>query len=137
MVVSKIIACVKVKDHTHTQYEAASLFGNAALFLRSKPMSNRNYKHSIEQSKQKNPNWIDNIKHLPVVPKVCLYIFLMAIIGAGMGELKYRLEAANCLNDYNCWTIEPAERQARELGVGAIAGIFAATLISIPALLND
>ena len=100
-------------------------------------MSNLNHKKSTDQSKLVSSNWLSKIKQLPVVPKVFLYICLMAIIGAGMGELKYRLETATCFNNDNCWIIEPAEHQARELGVGAIAGIFTATLISIPALLND
>lgn len=100
-------------------------------------MSDRKYKKSRDQSQPESLNWIGKIKQLPVVPKVILYICVMAIIGAGMGELKYRLEAANCLNNDDCWLIEPAERQARELAIGAIAGIFTATLISIPALLND
>jgi len=100
-------------------------------------MSNRNSKNSIDKSKPKSPNWIGKIKQLSLLPKVILYICLMAIIGAGMGELKYRLETASCLNNDHCWIIESAERQAREVGVGAIVGIFTASLISIPALLND
>ena len=100
-------------------------------------MSNRNSKNSIDKNETKNLSLISKIKKLPIVPKVCLYICIMAIIGAGMGELKYRLETANCPNDDHCWMIEPAERQAREMAVGAIAGIFTATLISLPALLDD
>jgi len=100
-------------------------------------MPHRNSKNSVDKNEPKNLSLIAKIKRLPVVPKVCLYICVMAIIGAGMGEIKYRLETANCLPDDHCWMIEPAERQARELGIGAIAGIFTATLISIPALLND
>ena len=100
-------------------------------------MSNRNSKNSIDKQKSENISLISRIKQLPVVPKVCLYICLMGIIGAAMGELKYRLQAPDCTYDDICWMIEPAEHQAREILIGAIAGIFTATLISIPALLND
>ena len=91
---------------------------------------------SISDNK-KEKSLIDNIQKLPVVQRVYLYILLMATVGIGMGEIKYRVEAKNCLGNDNCWTIEPKQRRIRELGIGAIAGIGTAVLISIPALLED
>ena len=36
-----------------------------------------------------------------------------------------------------CWTVTPVERRVRALGVGAFAGIFAASLISVPTLFQE
>ena len=95
-----------------------------------------NYKSSTAKNK-KEESLIGKIQKLSVVQKVYLYIFLMATVGITMGEIKYRAEAKNCLANDSCWTIEPSQRRIRELGVGAIAGIGTALLISIPALLED
>ena len=88
-------------------------------------------------SAKTNPELIGKIQKLPVVKRVYLYILLMAAIGGGMGEIKYRLEARNCMANDRCWTVQPAQRRVRELGIGAIAGMITATLISIPALIEE
>lgn len=96
----------------------------------------RNYQTQISQN-DKSTDFIDKIQKLPIVKKVYLYIFLMTVVGAAMGGVKYRLESINCLAQNACWTVETAPRRAKEIGLGAIAGMFAATSISIPALLKD
>jgi hypothetical protein len=96
----------------------------------------RNYQTQIAQN-DKSTDFIDKIQKLPIVKKVYLYIFLMTVVGAAMGGVKYRLESVNCLAQSDCWTVETTQRRAREIGLGAIAGMFAATSISIPALLKD
>ena len=85
----------------------------------------------------KEKSLIDNIRKLPVVQKVYLYVFLMATVGMAMGEMKHRVEAKNCWTKDSCWTVEPSQRRIKELGAGAIAGIGTAVLISIPALLKE
>jgi len=97
----------------------------------------RNYQSQTVQKKQKSSNLIGKIQKLPILPRIYLYVFLMAVIGGGMGEAKYRLEATDCMSNGDCWMVEPAQRRVRELGLGATAGIIAATLISIPALLEE
>ena len=77
------------------------------------------------------------IQKLAIVKRVYLYILLMTAIGAGMGEVKYHLESKNCMANDLCWTVEPAQRRIRELSLGAVAGMITATLISIPALLEE
>ena len=80
---------------------------------------------------------ISTIQQLPIVKRVYFYILLMAVIGGAMGEVKYRLDSQNCMTNDSCWTVRPAQRRIRELGLGAIAGTVAATLIAIPALLEE
>ena len=94
-----------------------------------------NYKQTIRNHKEKS--LIDNVQKLPVVQKVYLYVFLMATVGMAIGEMKHRVEAKDCLAKDNCWTVEPNQRRIKDLGVGAIAGIGTAVLISIPALLKE
>lgn len=97
----------------------------------------RNYRTHTVQNENTGLEIISKIQKLPIVKRIYLYVFLIAVVGAVMGEVKYRQESTNCMANDDCWTIEPAQRRMRELGVGAIAGIIVATLISIPALLED
>ena len=94
----------------------------------------RNYQTQIAQN-DKTSDLINKIQKLPIVKKVYLYIFFMTVVGAAMGGVKYRLESISCLAQSDCWTDETIPRKAKEIGLGAIAGMFAATSISIPALL--
>ena len=86
-------------------------------------------------NQQTSSNLIKEIRQIPVIPRVALYIALMATIGTVMGEAKYRLETTSCIANTECWMMEPSQRRAREWGLGAMGGVFAATLISLPALL--
>lgn len=96
----------------------------------------RNY--TTQTSSNKNSQkLIGKIQKLPIVKRVYLYVLLLAAIGAIMGEGKYRLESKSCMTNDRCWTIEPGERRVRELGIGALAGMITATLISIPALFEE
>ena len=93
-----------------------------------------NYKNQIAKNDRKSVNLIGKIQKLPLLPKIYLYIAVMAIAGTATGEVKYRLESSNCMTDDSCWVTEPSQRRAKELGAGAIGGIGTATLISLPAL---
>lgn len=90
------------------------------------------------QTAEKNTSFdlIDKIQKLPLVPRVGLYIFTMAIVGAASGAVKYRVDVVSCVAQDVCW-LEPAQKKARELTLGAATGAIAATLISIPALLEE
>lgn len=97
---------------------------------------NRNYSQKAPNDKISR-ELIDKIRKLSIVKRIYLYVFLMMAVGAVMGEAKYRLESTNCMANDRCWTIEPAQRQVRELGTGAMAGAIVATLISLPVLLEE
>jgi len=99
-------------------------------------MFDRNYTTSTS-SDQNNQKLVGKIQQLSIVKRVYLYILLLTAIGAVMGEVKYRLESKSCMTNDRCWIIQPAQRRVRELSVGAVAGIITATLISIPALLEE
>ena len=96
----------------------------------------RNYK-TTAFSNQSSQKLVVTIQKLPIVKRVYLYTLLIAAIGTGMGEMKYRLESKNCMANDRCWTIEPTRRRVKELGMGAVAGMITATLISIPALIEE
>jgi len=98
----------------------------------------RNYTTQTTANKNsQNKKLAGKIQKLPIVKRVYLYVLLLTAIGTGMGEVKYRLESKNCMANDRCWIVEPAQRRIRELGVGAVAGMITATLISIPALLEE
>ena len=87
--------------------------------------------------KSGNLTLIQKIRAIPVVPRVYLYVLLMTMVGTAVGEARYQFETKECNAKADCWLLEPTQRRTRELGVGAIGGMLAATLISIPALLSE
>ena len=93
-------------------------------------------KHQVAKNKQ-SQGFLERMQSLPIVPRVYLYICVMGIVGAAMGGVKYRVEAKKCHLDDSCWTVQPETRKIRELSLGALVGIGAATLISIPALVEE
>lgn len=95
--------------------------------------SNKNQATKNKQSQ----DFLERMQTLPIIPRVYLYICVMGIVGAAMGGVKYRVEAKKCLLNDRCWTIQPETRKIRELELGALVGIGAATLISIPALVEE
>ena len=97
----------------------------------------RNCKTQTVQNENSCFDLTGNIQKLPTIKRVYLYIFLMALVGAATGAIKYQLESVNCSVKNDCWMAEPAQRKVRELGIGALGGVIAASLISIPALLED
>ena len=97
----------------------------------------RDYKNQTAQNDETSLDLIGKIQKLPILQRVYLYIVLMAVVGTTVGEIGYRIEAKNCMANDSCWTIEPSQRRVRKLGLGAIAGIFAASLIAIPALYQE
>ena len=97
----------------------------------------RSYKAQTVRDKKTSSSLASKIQKLPILSRIYLYIFLMATMGMAVGEGRYRLEAQNCNSNSDCWLVEPAQRRAKDIGIGATAGIIAATLISIPALLED
>ncbi|MEL6495626.1 MAG: hypothetical protein AAFQ41_10965 [Cyanobacteria bacterium J06623_7] len=97
----------------------------------------RNYQPQTVSDRKFGFDLLGRIKSLPVVKRVYLYIVLMTLVGAAMGTIKYRLESIDCNTKSQCWLVKPNQRKARDLGVGAVAGAIAATLISIPALLKE
>ena len=92
-------------------------------------------KHQV--AKKQPQDFLERIQTIPIVPRVYLYICVMGIVGAAVGGVKYRVEARKCHLDDSCWTVQPETREIKELGLGALIGIGAATLISIPALVEE
>ena len=97
----------------------------------------RNYQAKTVREKNFGFDLLGRIHSFPIVKRVYLYVFLMALVGAATGAVKHRVESANCLVENGCWTVESDGRKIRELGVGAVGGAIAATLISLPALLEE
>ncbi|MGD1919868.1 MAG: hypothetical protein ACFCAD_13840 [Pleurocapsa sp.] len=54
----------------------------------------RNYKAQTVPGKE--ISLVGKIQKLPILSRIYLYIFLMAVVGMAAGESKYRLEAQNC-----------------------------------------
>ena len=90
---------------------------------------------SNKQQKQQTSN--DKFKNISVDKRAFLYLFFMGVIGATIGTVDSKIAIEECLNSESCTIENPAEMKISKLSMGACAGMFAATLLSIPALLKE
>ena len=97
----------------------------------------RNYQTKTAAKKNFGFDLVGRVQSLPTVKRVYLYIALMTLVGAATGVVKYQVEVANCSAENNCWATERSQRKIKELRIGAAGGAIAATLISIPALMEE
>lgn len=93
---------------------------------------------SLEKPNTANKsNTVNIIRSIPIAQRAIFYICVMAAVGGVIGEMNYQVESKTCLSNYECWTIEPTKRRFRNIITGTMAGIFAATIISIPAIVEE
>lgn len=77
----------------------------------------------------------DKLKNISVDKRAFLYMFFMGVIGATIGTVESQIAIEECLNS-DCTIENPEKMKLNKLSMGACGGMFAATLVSIPALLK-
>lgn len=88
-----------------------------------------------KQSKKRTSN--DKFKNISVDKRAFLYLFFMGVIGATIGTVDSNIAIKECLNSESCTIENPEKMKISKLTMGACGGMFAATLVSIPALLKE
>lgn len=79
----------------------------------------------------------DKFKNISVDKRAFLYMFFMGVIGATIGTVDSQIATEKCLNSESCTIENAANLKISKLSMGACGGMFAATLVSIPALLKE
>ena len=90
---------------------------------------------SNKQQKKHTSN--DKFKNISVDKRAFLYMFFMGVIGATIGTVESKIALEECLNSESCSIENPEKMKISKLSMGACGGMFAATLLSIPALLKE
>ena len=90
---------------------------------------------SNKQQKQHTASY--KIKNISVDKRAFLYMFFMGVIGATIGTVESKIALEECLNSESCSIENPEKMKISKLSMGACGGMFAATLLSIPALLKE
>ena len=88
-----------------------------------------------KQQKKHTSN--DKFRNLSVDKRAFLYLFFMGVMGATIGTVESNIAIKECFNSESCTIENPAEMRISKLSMGACGGMFAATLLSIPALLKN
>lgn len=84
---------------------------------------------------ENNKNLSCIIQSISVTKRACILIFVMGIIGAAIKAIDTEIAIQKCLNLKMCLNTNSSEKRIMSMGVGACAGMVAATFISIPAIL--
>ena len=86
---------------------------------------------------KKKPTPIDKFKNISVSKRAFSYMFLMGLMGAVVGTVDSKIVIKQCMDSENCAIENPTEIKISKISMGTCGGMIAATLISIPALLDE
>lgn len=86
---------------------------------------------------QKQRSLKDKFRNLSIDKRAFLYVFFMGVTGAIVGTVDSQIAIKQCMNSENCVVENLTEMQVSKIGVGTCAGMIAATLLSVPALLEE
>lgn len=93
---------------------------------------------TFNRQKSKNNNLIAKVKQVSLGKRSLIFICSMGTIGAIAGSIDSKITFSQCLNSKNCVvSSDIAEQKVNRIGVGAVAGMIAASMLSLPALLDE
>jgi hypothetical protein len=81
---------------------------------------------------RKKTTKLTKVSNLPVELRACTYIFTMGLIGGGLGVIHTEIQAKQHQNQ-----ILSESNRVESIGVMALAGMIAASVISFSAILDD
>jgi hypothetical protein len=85
---------------------------------------------------KKNPKSLAKLLSLPVEQKACLFILCMGVLGTMIGGINTKIAARGCILQDHCLIVDTTQKQLDVLEQGAYAGMGAAVVLSLPALLR-
>ena len=77
------------------------------------------------------------LKKISVGKKALIYVLSMGAIGAVVGTIDSKIVLEQCSNAESCAIANSAKIQLGKISMGTCAGMVAATLLSIPAILKE
>ena len=87
--------------------------------------------------KQLNEKVMNKIAKISLSKRAFTYLFMMGVVGAVAGGIDSKVALNECLDTQECSIDEFAEPEIHRIGIGACAGMVAASIISLPAMLNE
>ena len=90
-----------------------------------------NFKSGQDDKKQQG------VKAISLGKRVCIYLLAMGVLGAVVGAVDSRVSLNKCLDIDNCSEEQLTSPEIMRMGIGACAGMIAAGLISLPAMLEE
>lgn len=85
---------------------------------------------------KKNAKLLSKLQSLPVEQKACLFILFMGILGAAVGGINSEISIRRCSSQDQCSIVDTTQKRIDDIEKQAYAGMGAAVLLSIPALLR-
>jgi hypothetical protein len=85
---------------------------------------------------KKNPKLLSTLLSLPVEQKACLFILLMGVVGTVVGGINTEIAVRGCMLQDQCLVVDTTQKRLDVIEKGAYAGMGAAVVLSLPALLR-
>lgn len=80
---------------------------------------------------------LTKVRHLPVEQRAFAFILSMGLLGAVFGGITTNTELRSCMKSWDCVAMNPTEQVREGIKAGAYAGIAAAAILSLPAVLKE
>jgi hypothetical protein len=85
---------------------------------------------------KKNNKLLSKLLSLPVEQKACLFILFMGILGTVVGGINSEIAIRGCNLQDQCLIVDTTKKRIDNIEKEAYAGMGAAVLLSLPALLR-
>ena len=92
---------------------------------------------NLSRQKHSSKNLIAKVKNLSLGTRAILFVFSMGSIGAAIGLIDNKITFNQCLKSEVCLTSDVAEEKIHRIGIGAVAGMIAASMLSLPSILDE
>jgi hypothetical protein len=90
----------------------------------------------VNSNGKKNPKLLSKLLSLPVEQKACLFILFMGVLGTTVGGINTEIAVRGCILQEQCLRVDTAQKRLDVIEKAAYAGMGAAVLLSLPALLK-
>jgi hypothetical protein len=89
-----------------------------------------------DRNRRKNTKSLSKLLSLPVEQKACLFVLLMGVLGTAAGGINTEIAIKGCILQEQCVIVDTTQKRLDEIEKAAYAGMGAAVLLSLPALLR-
>ena len=92
---------------------------------------------SFNRQKTKNNDSIAKVKSISLGKRAIIFVCSMGAIGAIVGSIDSKVALDRCFNSEDCLTDNIVEHRVNRISIGAVAGMIAASMLSLPAIVNE
>ena len=92
---------------------------------------------NLNRQKHNSNNLITKARELSLSKKAIIFILSMGSVGAAIGSLDNKISFEQCVKSEVCLTGDLAENRINRIAVGTVAGMIAASILSLPPILEE